>query len=264
MHSKKINIRVITGFPNNPNQPFRVIEDLMMFQSPGVEISLSHNPIGPIHCQNDIQHALAIPGIALAALNAEQEGANAIVIESMGDTGLIPAREVVKIPVIGLSDSSIRVAQMLGRKFGVITAGVWHGYALERVMKSYGLENQYVGFSPLGLQPFFIDSPSRSAFEEKILNAAIELIQKDADTLIMGGSYFLGKSKALGELLFKAGYPDIVIIDPLPLAIHYAQMMVHAELSHSKVIYANPQQATPVLGYPLVEVTPGVKDGYQC
>src|SRR5690349_15129478 len=126
-----IKIRVIFAGPDNPENQFRRLEDLLPYQDAGVTLSLSYNIFGPLHGQTDIEHSLARGGMAIAAIKAEKEGADAIVIESMGDTGLFECREAVKIPVIGMSDSTLRVAQMLGRKFGLITAGKWHGYALE-------------------------------------------------------------------------------------------------------------------------------------
>jgi allantoin racemase len=176
----------------------------------------------------------------------------------MGDTGLFECREAVNIPVVGLSDSSVRVAQMLGRKFGLITAGKWHGYALEHLWKSYGIFSQYVGFQSLNLQPFTDFSGSDKGLNQAIVAAIDKLIEQDADTIVFGGSYFIGKEKDLSGLLSGEKYKDLVVIDPLPLAVRFARMLVDAKLSHSKRIYANPRHATPVIGYPLIASTPGV------
>lgn len=257
-----IKIKIIFAGPCNPDKAFRKLDDLLSYQDLGVELYLGHNAIGPIHCQNDIEQAFASAGMAQAAILAEQEGMDAIVIESMGDTGLIQCREAVKIPVVGMSDSSLRVAQMLGRKFGVITAGSWHGYALERLMRTYNLTSQYVGFQSLDFQPFFIDASSENQIEEKIISAITKLIEIDADTIILGGSYFLGKNKKLSDILNNKGYRNILIIDPLPMAIRFARMLVDSDLSHSKLIYANPKHATQVIGYPTIPNIPGVNEAH--
>jgi Asp/Glu/hydantoin racemase len=254
-----IEIRVIFPGPSNPDKPFRQLVDLLPYQDQGVKLSLSHNSMGPLHGQTDIEHSLARAGMAMAAVAAEKEGVDAIVIESMGDTGLLECREAVSIPVVGLSDSAVRVAQMLGRKFGLITAGKWHGYALERIWKSYEIYSQYVGFQALNLQPFTDFADSNEAFNQAMLSAIDNLMEKDADTILFGGSYFIGKEKDLSRLLSAEKYKDLLVIDPLPLAIRFARMLVDAKLSHSKRIYANPIHATPVIGYPLIDSTPGVK-----
>ncbi len=254
-----IKIRVIFAGPNNPENQFRKLEDLLPYQDAGVELSLSYNIFGPLHGQTDIEHSLARGGMAPAAIKAEKEGVDAIVIESMGDTGLYECREAVKIPVIGMSDSTLRVAQMLGRKFGLITAGKWHGYALERLIKQYDLSSQFIGFEPLNLQPFTDFTDANNSLNRSILTAIEALIARDADTIVFGGSYFIGRDSAIQDLLRDEKYKDLVVIDPLPLAIRFARMLVDAKLSHSKRIWANPKHATPVLGYPLITTTPGVE-----
>lgn len=254
-----IKIRILTGFPKSDQQTFRVIEDLLPYQDAGVALSLSHNIMGPIACNNDIEHALGIAGMAQAAVFAAEEGVDAIVIESMGDSGLIPCREAVNIPVIGFADTAIRIAQMLGRKFGMVTVGKWQGFAMERLLQSYGLMHQYVTFEPLGVQPFFTDV-SEDQVAEKLLAASIKLLEKEVDTIVLGGSYFIGKTPALIQRLEQNGYHDTVIIDPFPLAIRFARLLVENNLSHSKKIYANPSLNTPIYGYPSIPTIPGLKN----
>lgn len=253
-----IKIRVIFPSPQIPKESFRKLADLLPYQDVGVELSFSENQMGPLHGQCDIENSLARAGMAQAALAAEKDGVNAIVIDSMGDTGLLECREAVSIPVIGLSDSSLRVAQMLGRKFGIVTAGQWHGYALERLMKSYGIDSQFAGFQALNLQPFFTDVDSDTYLNQAVVCGIDKLLDLGADTIVLGGSYFIGKGQALPAALGDAKYKDLTLIDPLPLAIRFARMLCDSKLSHNKRIYANPKHATQVVGYPLIPTTPGI------
>lgn len=252
---KKVKIRVLTGFPKDVQAPLRIVDHLLPYQDNDVELDVGHNMMGPITCNNEIEHALAVAGMTQAALDAENQGVDAIVIESMGDTGLIPCREAVNIPVVGFADTSVRIAQMLGRKFGLVTVGVWQGYALERLLQSYGLLQQYIGFEALGVQPFFTDI-TEEELQPKLLRAIIKLIERNCDTVILAGSYFIGKSKQLNDALAECGYPDIVIVDPFPLAIRFARLLVACNLLQSKRIYANPVHDTPVIGYPSILTTP--------
>ncbi len=252
-----IKIRVIFAGISNPEKQFRQLADLLPYQDLGVELSLSYNSAGPVHGQTDIEHSLARGTMVLQAIAAEKEGMDAIVIDSMGDTGLFECREAVNIPVVGMTDSSCRVAQMLGRKFGLITAGKWHGYALERLMKSYGIFSQFVGFETLNYQPFTDFTDSNKRLNQTIVSAIDKLLELDADTIVLGGSYFIGRDNVISELLSGEKYKDLVVIDPLPLAIRFARMLADAGLSHSKRIYSTPKHATPVIGYPLITTTPG-------
>ncbi len=129
-----INIKILFPGPKHPEIQLRSLDDLLPYQDSGVKLHLGFNQIGPLHCQTSIEESLGRAGMAQQAVIAEAEGMDALVIESMGDTGLIECREAVCIPVVGLSDASLRIAPMLGRKFGIITAGAYHGYAIERLL----------------------------------------------------------------------------------------------------------------------------------
>ncbi len=171
-----INVRVITAFPDNPNKRLRTLADLKMYETEGLTISLCHNQMGTVHCQSHIDHEFAKAGMAQQAFQAQKEGVNAIVIESMGDTALSACREATTIPVIGMSDIGMRVAQMLGRKFGLITVGSWHAFFLERLMKLYGVMDSYSGYEDLKRQPFFLDSQNEQNLEKAIESASLNLI----------------------------------------------------------------------------------------
>jgi len=49
---------------------------------------------------------------------------------------------------------------------------------------------------------------------KSIVTAIDRLVEQDADTVVLGGSYFIGKDKALSALLTDEKYKDLVIIDP--------------------------------------------------
>jgi Asp/Glu/hydantoin racemase len=117
---------------------------------------------------------------------------------------------------------------------------------------------QYVGYQALNSQPFFTDAKSADKLNEAIIAAIDSLMSKGADTIVLGGSYFMGKDKVLAGLMTDKKYDGIVIVDPLPLAIRWARMLVESGLSHSKRIYANPTHNTPLVGYGSMTEIPGV------
>ena len=140
-----IKIRcLVVGYTDKETPP-RTLESLMPYQDAGVEISISSNSMGPRVCNNGLDNALGAGTIAYAAMQAEKEGVDAIVIESGGDSGLVACREAVSIPVVGLTECSVMVAQMLSRKFGLLGVREWHSYTMERLVNFYGHNNKYVG-----------------------------------------------------------------------------------------------------------------------
>jgi allantoin racemase len=66
-----------------------------------------------------VDEVLAAPGVVDAAIKAEADGAEAVVIDCMLDPGLDAAREAVSIPVIGCGEAAMRAT---GAPFAVVTA----------------------------------------------------------------------------------------------------------------------------------------------
>lgn len=78
-------------------------------------------------------------------LRAGREGFDAVAIGCGMDPGLDEAREILDIPVLGLSETGMLIACMLGRKFTVIS----HHHLLDRkridlLIQKYGLESRSV------------------------------------------------------------------------------------------------------------------------
>ena len=83
--------------------------------------------------------ALVVPGIMEGALQAEKDGADAVIIDCMSDPGLYAARELVRIPVVGPAQASMHLAAMLGHRFSVLTVFDHDIPAVEERSARYGL-----------------------------------------------------------------------------------------------------------------------------
>ncbi|ARV75656.1 aspartate/glutamate racemase family protein [Vibrio campbellii] len=260
---KKVKIRVITAFPVDSKAPTRVLADLKKYESDGIEISLSSNKAGAAYFNSDTEQFLSMGALVFEAIAAEKEGCDAIVIESGADTGLEACREVVSIPVVGLADIAFRTASMLGRKFGLMALQDWHGYAIERMIKKYQLTDQYCGhFTTVGSTPFWVGEEKKDNHRlETAMKGIRSLIDEyNADTIVMGGSYFCDMNDDIKAKLLEEGYGDIVLINQLPLAINFAETLVKSKLCHSKKIYAIPRTSTAVFGYKDITVTPSLEN----
>lgn len=79
------------------------------------------------------------------AVEAERQGYDAMAITHFQDAGLMEAKSAVDIPVLGLGETTLFHACMLGRKLGLVTINPafvpWHE---EQVIR-YGLQQRVVG-----------------------------------------------------------------------------------------------------------------------
>ena len=126
------------------------------------------------------------------ALEAEKQGYDAFLIGNITDAGLREARELVNIPVLGLSETSLHVASMMGASFGLIAiAERWVPRLMENVER-YGLRSKLAGIeamqtSPLDLRKAFRDEARRQDVIERFSEAAQKLVAKGAEVLIPAG-----------------------------------------------------------------------------
>lgn len=147
------------------------------------------------------------------AMQAEREGYDAFLIGNISDAGIREAREVVNIPVLGLSETSLHLACMMGANFGLVTISEkWTPRILENVQRA-GLERRLAGVeamntSPLDLKKAFVDPAHRANIIGQFTEAAERLLAKGAEVIIPAGGdiiVFLAE-----DGLFEIGHAPIL------------------------------------------------------
>ena len=126
------------------------------------------------------------------ALRAHREGFDAVLIGNASDSGILAAREVVSIPVLGLTETSLLVSCMMGATAGLITVSdKWTPRIMENVRR-LGFEARVVGAeglntSPLELKKAMVDDRLRANVMDDFMAAARRLLAKGAEVIIPAG-----------------------------------------------------------------------------
>src|SRR5947209_3513253 len=84
-------------------------EDYTPFAAPGTDIGHSILTEGPASVESRLDEVLAAPGVLRCTREAELAGADAVVIDCMGDPGLAAAREITSMLVLGPAQTSFHV-----------------------------------------------------------------------------------------------------------------------------------------------------------
>ena len=215
-------------------------EEIARLARPDLRITVSALDRGPPSIESEYDEALAVPGIIANALEAERNGADAIVIDCMGDPGLRPVREIVSVPVVGPAETAMHLAATLGSKFSIVTVLESVRPMLSNLARLYGLESRLASVVAIDIPVLEIESRIEEV-RQRLSEAALRTVeQQDADVIILGCTGFLGCSDAIATLLRGEGH-DIPVIDPIPTAVCIAEAMVRAGLRHSKRTYARPR-----------------------
>jgi allantoin racemase len=176
--------------------------------------------------------------VAEAGLSSEDEGYDAVVMDTVSDSGLAALRSRLSIPVLGPGLVQQHVAAILGRRFSILT--MWERWRpmYEKTMSDYGTRQHCASIRSIGVRP---DQEQLLAGKEEVVFAALEregraaIEQDHADVLLIGSTTM---HQSVQHLRAALGVP---VINPGPLAIKMAEMLVTLGLSHSKQAFQSPE-----------------------
>ncbi|OGA50551.1 MAG: hypothetical protein A3F74_01225 [Betaproteobacteria bacterium RIFCSPLOWO2_12_FULL_62_58] len=176
-----------------------------------------------------LQSTWTVEGI----LQAEKDGYDAAVIACYFDPGLEAAREVARIPVVGLAEASMAYASLLAKKkrsiaiIAVAEKGVLKTYD---VIDKYGLTEQLIPNRPVRHIPFdmLVAAANNGKVSDveaaKQAHAAVarECI-KDGAEIVITGCAGLGPMLAVEGVFDVDGVP---VMDPVSVAVKTAESLV--------------------------------------
>ncbi|WP_308910279.1 aspartate/glutamate racemase family protein [Pseudokordiimonas caeni] len=238
------HIRLITPVIT---EGIRKLDDIAFLKSPTLEFSHVLLATGPSSIECEFDEALAVPGVAARALEAEKDGADAVIIDCMGDPGLGVARELVSIPVLGPFESSAHLAAMMGHRFSVVTVLDSVRPMLENLATIYGVADKLASVRVIDVPVLELEARITEVQAALAKEAEQAVLHDHADTIILGCTGFLGCAEAIRAHLLAKGL-DVPVIDPIPTTVCLAEAFVKAGLAQSKHCHPRPRPK-PVAGY---------------
>ena len=239
-----VHVRVVTPITT---KGFRTDKDAAHLSSEGVKVDFVNIETGPASIECDYEIMLAQPGTIAKVIEAERAGANAVVIDCMGDPGLFGARECVAIPVLGPMQTAMSVAAMLGHKFSVVTVLDRILPMIETQAAIYGMTGKLASARAVDIPVLELEKDldaTKCALTEQARKAVVE---DKADVIIFGCTGMFGCADAVHDGLLEDGL-DIPVIDPVPNAVNVAAALARSRLAHSKRAYRQPPKKK-VVGY---------------
>ncbi len=217
----------------------RSLDDVNGYRRADLAVTHSLLDSGPASIECEIDEALSIPDTIIKSLEAERSGADAIIIDCMGDPGLNACREAVSIPVIGPCQTAMHVAAMLGHRFSFITVLDRLRAMIDHLAAGYGMTANYASFDAVDIPVLDLNEDLGKLTDALIEKAHRAVTEDHAGAIILGCTGFLGCAAAIQSGLASRDL-HVPVIDPIPLALHVADSLVKTGLSHSKRIYPAP------------------------
>lgn len=216
----------------NPNSSVSITahirEVLYRVKRPDTELTVVGVKEAPSAIESDTDVAYAVPGVLRLVQQANTEGYDAVIIACFSDPGLNAAREISEILVLGIEETSLHIAAMLGRRFTVLTTLSHRVTKKEQEIKALGLWEALASVRPLGLTVSEIErSPEQT--KAQILEVTRRAMKEDrTEVLVLGCAGMTGYSEEIERQL------GIVVIDPTVVTLKVAEALVEARLKHSR------------------------------
>jgi allantoin racemase len=204
------------------------------------EISFAYIHQGPRSIESKYEDALAVPGTVEAAIQAEREGMDAVVINCSADTGLEACREALNIPVVGPSQAAMHLAAQLTHRFSVLSLLERVNQRFEEMAWNWGLAHKLASVRAVEV-PLLDLSDNADGLVQKLFETGMRCIEQDgAHGLILGCTDFEDLIHPLQDK-FRAANNPIVLFQPYLIAVHQAYMLVSMGILQSKLSYPCPK-----------------------
>ena len=151
---------------------------------------------------------------------------DAVVIAVSYDTGLRAARELLTVPVVGMTEAGLLTACMLGGRIGMVTFGHRVLPLYRELVAAYGLSDRIAGWrtveSTAAYQP-----GAHDALDDELAASACDLVGRDgAETVLLAGAVMAGVPQRLQPRV------PVPLIDGLSCAVAQAELLYR--LGHPK------------------------------
>ena len=151
-------------------------------------------------------------GIALEMIAENLDGIDAVVVAAFGDPGLVAARELFDLPVVGMAEAAVMSAGMMGERFSVVTFSPlmtrWYADCVEGT----GLGSRFAGVRTPSSRDVDVLNAARD-LRSDIVGLAREAVEQDgADVIILGGAPLAGLAPKI------AAEVPAIVIDPIAAA----------------------------------------------
>ncbi|NWF55808.1 MAG: aspartate/glutamate racemase family protein [Syntrophaceae bacterium] len=234
--NRKMKIMVI-----NPNTSRSMTEhirkEVEKIKRVDTQLSVLCPDKGPETIESAYDEAHAIPPTLELVKKANREGYDAVILACFSDPGLEAAKEVSKIPVVGIEEATLHIAAMLGARFSIMTPRKQRIPMREDHVHLRGLSHFLASVRSLDLSVADTDRyPEKT--KQRVFEMAQKAVEEDgAEVIILGCAGMAGYATELEAKL------SIKVLDPTAVALKIAEAMADLGLSHSKkALFAFPPE----------------------
>ena len=145
---------------------------------------------------------------------------DAIIIAAFGDPGLIPAKTLFNLPIIGLGEAAMLSACLFGKKFSIISFTNAMASWYEESVEVLGLQSRYAGFRAIDDVNLTIDKIQTLQKKSLIESAKLAINIDGGEVVIFAGAPLSGFKKIVQKEI------SVPVIDCAEAAVKQAESAV--------------------------------------
>ena len=158
--------------------------------------------------------------VALEMLAEHHRSADAAIMAAFGDPGLLGARELFDIPIVGMAEAAMLTACMLGRRFAIVTFATALVPWFEDCVEMHGLTGRCAGVRMLD-EPFRSIDDVQEEKEVLLVDLCNRTITSTgADVIILGGAPLAGLAEKVRDRI------PVPVVDQVQAAVKQAEALV--------------------------------------
>ncbi len=223
-------MRILVVNPNTSEIVLEVIErSARRAAAEGTEIVGMASPGGTRNIDSAYGDYMSAPHMIEAVRRrVGEESFDAVVLAGFGNVGIHALREVLSIPVVSISESSMALACQLGHRFTSLTMLDQFIPYQQDMVRYYGFEAKCASVRAINVN---VEAAAieRERTLAELTEAVLRIVEQDgAEVVILACAGLCDYDRGLSET---TGVP---VLDPVVVGVKTAEMLVAAGLSHSK------------------------------
>lgn len=186
---------------------------------PGTQITVLTAPLGVAYIETRFE--AMIGAYATAQLAAEhQAGHDAVIVAAFGDPGLGGLREVLPVPVLGLTESALATACLLGHRISIIAISQRIQAWYREVVAANGLLGRLASIRALNRPLASIGQvqEDHAAALRELCERAVD--EDGAEVIVLAGAPLAGLARTL------RGRLPVPVVDGVSSAVKHAETLV--------------------------------------
>ena len=211
--------------------------------SPGTEIEARTAPFGMAYIETRFE--AMVGAYATAQVAAEHvQGCDAVVVAAFGDPGLAALRELLPVPVTGMTEAALATAHLLGHRISIIAISQRIQAWYREVVEAYGFGGRLASIRALD-RPISAIGGVQQEHAQALKALAERAVADDgADVIILAGAPLAGLARTL------QGQLPVPVVDGVSSAVRHAQTLVALQPGRAQRGSFAPPPSKPHRGLP--------------